>query len=253
MCGDVLSCARAESGDDSAGDLCAAVPTAIRAGGLAVRLDGISTNKIVDEGNVGRERTTRNSPDGHKESFPKYRLGADPRTPPGRSARQRPVPPPAARGPAGDTDNSVDGGTRAHAPSSARSGWHANAASGPLHPDRPARNTATGHIRAQRTVRSLSTDSGVAVAIDWSLALKKIVDHHEVDPRERQLPKGRVPERTSIPLRDALYPLPYPSASLRSRLITRLPGRHFFPASRHKPPPARRSFDWRSGRMTGRR
>ena len=60
------------------------------------------------------------------------------------------------------------------------------------------------------------------MALDKSLALKKIVDHDEVDPRERQLPKGQVPERTSIPLRDALYPLPYPSASLCSRLITRL-------------------------------
>ena len=65
------------------------------------------------------------------------------------------------------------------------------------------------------------------MALDKSLALKKIANQNEVDPRERQLPKGQVPERTSIPLRDALYPLPYPSASLRSRLITCLPGRHF--------------------------
>jgi hypothetical protein len=210
--GDVLSSATAVSGDDSASGICAAVPTAIRAGGLAVKLDGISTNRIVGEGNAARERTARSSPDGHKEIFPKYRLGADPRTPPRRPARQRPVPPPAARGPAGDTDNSVDGGTRAHSPSSARSGWHANAASDPLHPGMPDRNTATGHIRAQRTARSLSADSSAAVAPDWSLALKKIVDHYEVDPRERQLPKGQVPERTSIPLRDALYLLPDPSA-----------------------------------------
>ena len=234
ICGDVLSCARAESGDDSADGLCAAVPTAPHAGGLAVKPDGISANRIVDEDNASRERTARNSPGGHKEIFPKPRLGADPRTPSGRLPWQRPASPPAARGPAGDTDNSVDGGTRAHSPSSARSGWHANAASGPLHPDTPDRNTATGHIRAQRTARSLSADSGAAAAPDWSLALKKIVDHHEVDPRERQLPKGQVPERTSIPLRDALYPLPYPSASLRSRLITTTSGRHF-PAGR--PPP----------------
>jgi hypothetical protein len=253
MCGDVLSCARGESGDDSAARVYVAVPTAIRAVGLAVRLDGIGTNRIADEASVVRERTTRNSPDGHKKSFPKYPLGADPRTGPGRSARQQPLPPPAARGPAGDTDNSVDGGTRARAPSFANSGWHANAASDPLPPDRPVRNTVTGHIRPQRTARSLSTDSGADVAIDWSLAPTNIVDHHEVDPREPQLPKGRVPERTSIPLRDALYPLPYPSASLRSRLITRLPSRHFPAARRHKPPPARRSRGRRSGRITGRR
>src|ERR1039458_2673412 len=234
MCGDVLSCARVESGGDSADGLCAAVPTAPHAGGLAVKPDGISTNRIVDEGNTARERTARSSPDGHKEIFPKCRLGADPRTPPRRPAPQRPAPPPAARGPAGDTDNSVDGGTPGLPLSSARSGWHANAASGPLHPDTPDRNTATGHIRAQRTARSLSTDSGAAVAPDWSLALKKIVDHHEVDPRERQLPKGQVPERTSIPLRDALYPLPYPSASLHSRLITPVPGRH---SCAGRPPP----------------
>lgn len=157
-----------------------------------------------------RERTTRSSPDGHKKIFPKCRLGADPRTPPWRPAPQRSVPLPAARGPAGDTDNSVDGGSRAHSPCSARSGWHANAASGPLHPDTPNRNTATGHIRARRTARSLSTDNGAAAAPDKSLVLKKIVDHYEVDPRERQLPKGQVPERISIPLRDALSPLPYP-------------------------------------------
>ena len=79
------------------------------------------------------------------------------------------------------------------------------------------------------------------MALDKSLALKKIVDHDEVDPRERQLPKGQVPERTSIPLRDALYPLPYPSASLCSRLITPAPGRHFLcrsAAADHRRSPA---------------
>jgi hypothetical protein len=253
MCDDVLSCARVESDADCAAPLYAVVPTAPRAGARDVKLDGTSTNRTADADSAVWEQTTRSSPAGHRKIFPKSRLGADPRAGPGRPPPQRPLPPPAAHAPVDDTDNSVDGGTRARAPSSAKSGWHANAANGPLHPDRPVRNTATGYIRAQRTARSLSTDSGAAVAIDWSLALKKIVDHHEVDPRERQLPKGRVPGRTSIPLRDALYPLPYPSASLRSRLITRLPGRHFFTASRHKPPPARRSLDRRSGRMTGRR
>ena len=172
------------------------------------------------------EQTTRSSPDGHKEIFPKCRLGADPRTPPGRLPRQRPVLPPAARGPVDDADNSADGGTRAHSPSSAKSGWHANAASGPLPPDTPGRNTATGHIRARRTARSLSIDSGAAAAPDKSLALKKIFDHYEVDPRECQLPKGQVPERISTPLRDNLYSLPYPSASLPFSLITRVTGRY---------------------------
>jgi hypothetical protein len=65
------------------------------------------------------------------------------------------------------------------------------------------------------------------LALDKSLALKKIADQNEVDPRERQLPKGQVPERTSIPLRDTLYPLPYPPASLCSRLISGFSGRHF--------------------------
>jgi len=64
--------------------------------------------------------------------------------------------------------------------------------------------------------------------------LKKIVDHHECDPRERQLPNGQVPERTSIPLRDTLYPLPYPSASLHSSLIATVSARHF---SGGRPPP----------------
>ena len=73
------------------------------------------------------------------------------------------------------------------------------------------------------------------MAPDRSLALKKIVDHHEVDPRERELPEGPVPERTSTPLRDDLYPLPYPSASLYSSLITTASGRHF-PATDHRRP-----------------
>jgi hypothetical protein len=72
------------------------------------------------------------------------------------------------------------------------------------------------------------------LALDKSLALKKIADQNEVDPRERQLPKGQVPERTSIPLRDTLYPLPYPSASLHSRLISGFSGRHFRAG---RPPP----------------
>lgn len=253
MCDDVLSYATVESDADRAAPFYAVVPTSPRAGARAVKPDGTSTNSTADAGNAVWEQTIRSSPAGHKKISPKSRLGADPRAGPGRRLPQRPLPPPAAPSPAGDTGNLVDAGTRARVPSSAMSGWHANAAIGPLHPDKPVRNTATGHIRAQRTAHSLSTDSGAAVALDWSLALKKIADHHEVDPRERQLPKGRVPGRTSIPLRDALYPLPYPSASLRSRLITRLPGRHFSAASRHTPLPARPSLDRRSGRMSDRR
>ncbi len=142
-----------------------------------------------------RERTTRSSPAGHREIFSEPRLGAGPRTPPRRTSRQRLVQPPPARGSAGDTDNSAGGDTPGLPLSSAMFGWHANDASGLLPPDTPDRNTATGHIRAQTTARSLSANSGAAAAPDWSLALKKIVDHDEVDPRERELPKGQVSER----------------------------------------------------------
>ena len=83
-----------------------------------------------------------------------------------------------------------------------------------------------GILGLERTAHSLSKDNAAAAVPDWSLALKKIVDHYELDPRERQLPKGQVPERTSIPLRDTLYPLPYPSASLSLRLTALPPGRH---------------------------
>ena len=227
MCDDVLSCARAESGDDSADRLYAAVPTASHAGGHAVKPDGTSTNRNAGEGNAARERTTRSSPDGHREIFSEPRLGADPRTPSGRLPWQRSAPPPAARGPAGDTDSSVDGGTHVHSPSDAMSARLASGASGLPPVDTPDCNTATGNRENRRTARSLSIDSGAAAAPDWSLALKKIVDHNEVDPRECQLPKGQVPERTSTPLRDDLYSLPYPSASLPFSLITRVPGRYF--------------------------
>ena len=253
MCGDVLSYATAESGGDSADRACAAVPTAPRAGSRAVKRDGTSRNRTADAGNTAREQTTRNSPDGHMEIVPKHRLGADPRTGPGKLPRHRPAPPPVARGPAGDTGNSAGGGTRDRPPFAAKSGWHANAASGLPPADMPDHNIATGHTGDRRTARIPLIDSGDAAAPGKSLALKKIGDHDEVDPRESQLPKGQVPGRTSTPLRDALYPLPYPSASLRSRLITRLPGRHFSAASRHNPSPARPSLDRRSGRMTGRR
>src|SRR5271157_1646559 len=102
ICGDVLSCARAESGDDSADSLYAAAPIAPRAGERDVKPDGISTNRIVDVASAARERTARSSPDGHKKIFPKRRLGAHPRTRPGGLPRLRPAPPPAARGPAAD-------------------------------------------------------------------------------------------------------------------------------------------------------
>jgi len=222
MCGDVLSYAKAESGDDYADPAYAAVPTAPHAGGLAVKPCGISTNRIVDAGTAARERTARNSLAGHKEIFPKYRLGAHPRAQPRRPALIL-----AAREAVAGSGNSADGGTPGHGPSVARLGWHANAASDRLHPDTPHCNTAPGHTQAGKTAHSLSIGSGAALALDKSLALKKIANQNEVDPRERQLPKGQVPERISIPLRDDLYPLPFPSASLCSRLITRLPGRHF--------------------------
>ena len=234
MCDDVLSCARGESDADSAVPVYAVAPTASRAGGRAVKPDGTSMNRTAGAGNAAPGQTTRSTPAGHREIFAKRRLGAHPRAPPPRPPRWPPVPPPAAGGHAADTDNSVDGGTPALPRSSARPGRHANVATGPPPADTPHRNTAPGHIRAGRTARSLSRDSAAAAATGWSLALKKIVDHAELDPRERQLPKGQVPERTSIPLRDPFYPLPYPSASLRFRLITRLLGCHLFAG---RPPP----------------
>ena len=57
--------------------------------------------------------------------FQSRRLGADPRAGPGRFLQQRPLPPPAARAPAGDTGNSAGDDTRGRLPSSARSGRHA--------------------------------------------------------------------------------------------------------------------------------
>lgn len=240
MCDDVLSCARRESDADSAVPVYAAAPTASRAGEHAVKPDGTSMNRTADAGSAAREQTTRSSPDERREFFLQPRLGAHPRTGPRwppqsfRQTRQPPVPPPVARGHAPGTDNSVDGDTPARPRSSARPDRHATAATAPPPPGILPRNTVPGHIRAGRTARSLSRDSAAAAATGWSLALKKIVDHAELDPRECQLPKGQVPERTSIPLRDALFPLPYPAASQRSRLITPHPGRHF-PAGR--PPP----------------
>ena len=53
---DVLSCAKAESDDDLAAPLSAAVPTAIPAGSLAVKPYGTSTNRIADADN-GRAGT----------------------------------------------------------------------------------------------------------------------------------------------------------------------------------------------------
>jgi hypothetical protein len=226
MCGDVLSCARAECDADYGDPVCAVVSTASHVGSLAVRLDGISRYRNADEGNAVRERRACSSPDGHKKIFPKCRLGADPRVPLGWTPRLRPVQSPAAHEPAGDTGNSAGGDTPGLPLSSARSGWHANAASGLLPPDMPDHNTATGHTRAERTARSLSTDNGAASASDKSLALKKFVDHEEPDPRERQLPKGQAPERISTPRRDALCLLPYPSVALRSSLIATISGHH---------------------------
>ena len=221
MCGDVLSCARVESDGDCVVPLCAAVPTAIRAARRAVKPDGISTSRTADGGNAARERTTRSRPGGHRKIFPKHRLGADPRVPLGRTARQQPVPPPAAGAPALNTDNSGTDGTRGHLPSSARSGGHAkNATALPL-ADTPDCNTVLAATGAQRTARTPSADNAAVSAPDKSLAPDKIVDHDEVEPRERQLPKVKSRRGASTPLRDALYPQPYPSASLPFRLLTR--------------------------------
>ena len=224
--GDVLSCATAESDDGLLDPASAVVPIAAHAGLHAVKPCSINRNRTAAAGSAASERTTRSSPDGHREIVPNRRLGADPRTEPRRPLPRRSAPPPAAAAPALDTGNSAGGDTGGHGPSSAMPGWHANAANGRLRPDMPGRSTAPGHVRAGRVARSLSAGSAAAVAPDRSLALKKIVDHAELDPRERQLPEGQVPERISVPLRDALYPLLYPSARLQSRLITPVPGRH---------------------------
>jgi hypothetical protein len=58
----------------------------------------------------------------------------------------------------------------------------------------PDRSTVTADIQAGRPVRILSAGSGEAAARDKNLDAKKIVDHDEGDPRERQLPNGQVPE-----------------------------------------------------------
>jgi hypothetical protein len=146
--GDVLSSARVESGGDSTARVSAAVPNAARAGSRAVKPCGTSNSRTAGVANAARERTTRSSPDGHREIFPNRRLGAHPRVGPRRPARQRPAPPLAAGGPARDSGNSAGGDTRGPPPSAATPGWHANAASGRLHPDTPHCNTAPGHTRA---------------------------------------------------------------------------------------------------------
>lgn len=146
--GDVLSSARVESGGDSTARVSAAVPNAARAGSHAVKPCGTSNSRTAGAANAAWERTTRSSPVGHREIFPHRRLGAHPRAGPRRPARQRPVVPRVARGPAADNGNSADGGTRGRLPFSARSGWHTNAANGLQHPDMPGRNTVPGRIRA---------------------------------------------------------------------------------------------------------
>ena len=148
MHGDVLSSATAVSGDDSTPTASAAVPSAARAGSLVVKPCGTSKSRTAGAANAARERTTRNSPDGHKQISPTLRLGAHPRAGPRQPARQRPAAPLDARGPVADSGNSADGGTRGHPPSAATPGWHANAANGLLHPDIPRRNIALRSIRA---------------------------------------------------------------------------------------------------------
>ena len=116
---------------------------------------------------------------------------------------------PVARAPVGDSGNSADDGTGGHLPSSARSRSLATAATASPPADTPHCNTATPATAPGRTARTPSTDSDVA----------------------------------STPLRDALYPLPYPSASLRSRPIVPAPGRHF-PAGRPPPTTAGHPPSW---------
>jgi hypothetical protein len=193
MPADVLSCATAESDGDSVCPAYAAFPIASHARGLVVKLDGTSTNRNADGANAARERTARSSRDEHREIFRKTRLGAGPRAEP----RRQPLPPPVARAPALDSGNSACHGARGPSSSSARSGRRANAATVVPLGSTPDRNTATGHTADRRTARSLSTGSAAAAAPDRSLALKNFLEHDELDPRERQLPKGQVPERPS--------------------------------------------------------
>lgn len=189
MCDDVLSCARVESDADCAAPLYAAVPTAPRARARAVKPDGTSTNRTADAGSAAWGQTTRSSPAGHRKIFPKSRLGADPRVGPGRFLQQRPLPPPAAPAPAGDTGNSGSDDTRDRLPSSAMPGRHAKHATALPPADTPGCNTAPVDSGAQRTARTPSAGSDAASAPDKSLASDEIVDHAQEDPRERQLPK----------------------------------------------------------------
>jgi hypothetical protein len=251
--GDVLSSAKAVSGDDPTARVSAAVPTAARVGSRAVKPCGTSSSRTAAAAIAAWERTARSSPAGHRKISPNPRLGARPRAVPRRPVQQRLALPLPVGGPALDSGDTARGGTPGLPPSSAKSGWHANAANGLPRPGTPHCNTASGHTRAGRTARSLSTGSDDDAAPDRSLAREKIDDHDEVDPRERQLPKGQVPERTSTPLRDALYSLPYPSASLPSRLIAAPPGRHSPPVRRHGPSPANRLAGRRNGSIPGRR
>jgi hypothetical protein len=243
MSGDVLSCARVESDDDRLTLVCAVVPTVPHVAERDVKPDGTSRNRIADEATAVSGQTDRSSPAGYKKIFLRHRLGADPRAPPRLPVRQRTVPIPAVDAPALDTGSSAGGGTRGPVPSSATSGKPASVASGLPPPGTPDRNTATGHTADRRTARIPSIGSDAAVAHNKSLALQKIVDHHEVDPRERQLPKGQVPEGTSVPLRDALYPQPYPTASLPLSLIAAAFGRHY-PAGRPPPTTAGHLLPW---------
>jgi hypothetical protein len=146
--GDVLSSAKAVSGDDSTARVSAAVPTAARAGSHAVTPCGTSDSRTAGGANAARERTTHSSPVGHRKISPNRRLGAHPRAGPRQPARPWFAPPLAAGGPARDSGNPADGGTLGHGPSAATSGWHANTASDPPHPGMPHCNTAPGHTRA---------------------------------------------------------------------------------------------------------
>lgn len=189
MCGDVLSCARAESDADSAAPVYAAAPTGPRAATRAVKPDGTSMNRTADVGSAAWEQTTRSSPAGHRKIFPNPRLGADPRAGPGRPPQLQPAPPPPAHAPAADTGNSGADDTPGPLPSSARSGQHAKHATALPPADTPDCNTAPAVAGAQRTARIPSAGSDAASAPDKSLAPDQIVDHAQEDPRERQLPK----------------------------------------------------------------
>jgi hypothetical protein len=212
---DVLSRVKAVLGDDSPAPACVAGPTAPRAAARAVTPDGISTNRIAVAASAARRQTTRSSPDERNKMFQNRQLGAGPRGPLERAPPRAsiavpiqvliavPVPLPDADSPARDTGNSGRDGAGDHLPFVAMPGPNANAAIARPPAGMPDRNNGPGDIRAGRTARSPSKDSGARAAAGKSLAPRLIVDHADRSPRELELPKVKSRREASTSLRDA--------------------------------------------------